>query len=148
MSSNKIPRHCPQCREPQLVEKTLSDNTTLIDVCPQCRGGWFDVRELAAVLSVAVDSLRPPSDAPRTSRICPACGVPLSQFQYPETSIEVDVCQDCAGIWLDRGEFRGINKARGKHQDKLKFADPAPEPKSFKEAVILFVDRILIRYAD
>lgn len=106
------------------------------------------MRELAAVLSVAVDSLSPDSDAEKTSRICPNCGVPLSKIHYPETKIEVDVCEDCSGVWLDRGEFRGINKARGEHQDKLKFADPAPEPKTMKEAVIQFVDRILIRIAD
>ena len=148
MSSSEISRHCPKCREPKLIEKTLSDDTTKIDVCPRCRGGWFDARELAAVLSVAVDKLRAPSDAPRTSRICPQCGVPLAQIHYPETEIQVDVCEDCAGVWLDRGEFRGINKARGKFQDKLKFADPTPEPKSLKQAVVLFIDRILIRIAD
>lgn len=148
MSGRQVPRHCPKCREPELVEKMLSDDTTHIDVCPSCRGGWFDVKELAAVLSVAVDSLAPPTDAVKTSCICPNCGVPLSQILYPETSIEVDVCEECSGVWLDRGEFRGINKARAQYQDKLKFSDPMAKPASFKEAVIQFVDRILIRIHD
>ena len=148
MPADDIPRHCPKCREPHLKEKTLSDGSTRIDVCPSCRGGWFDRRELAAVLSVAVEGLSAPSDATKTSRICPNCGVPLSLILYPETKIEVDVCEDCAGVWLDRGEFRGINKARAEHQDPLKFADPMPKPESLKQAVVQFVDRILIRISD
>lgn len=148
MTTNAVPRHCPKCREPELKEKTLSDDTTRIDVCPTCRGGWFDRKELAEVLSVAVEGLSAPSDAPKTARICPNCGVPLSQIHYPETKIEVDVCEDCSGVWLDRGEFRGINKARAEHQDPLKFADTGPKPTNLKQAVVQFVDRILIRITD
>ena len=148
MTTRDIPRHCPRCREAHLEEKTLSDDITRIDVCPSCRGGWFDRRELATVLSVAVEGLSAPSDATKTSRICPNCGVPLSLINYPETSIEVDVCEECSGVWLDRGEFRGINKARAEHQDPLKFAEPTQEPENLKQAVVQFVDRILIRLRD
>lgn len=148
MSTSPIPRHCPKCREPQLVEKTLSDRETRIDVCPSCRGGWFDARELSSVLSVAVEKLTPPSDARKTTRICPNCGVPLSLIHYPETEIEVDVCEDCTGIWLDRGEFRGINRSRARYQDDSVFEQPSPAPASLREAVVNFVDRILVRIVD
>ena len=148
MPDRQIPRHCPKCREPELVEKMLSDDATHIDVCPSCRGGWFDVSELAAVLSVAVDSLTPDDESLKTSRICPNCGVPLSQIMYPETSIEVDVCEDCSGVWLDQGEFRGINRARAQYQDRQKFAEEESKPTTMKEAVTQFVDRILIRIHD
>ncbi len=134
--------HCPQCRTSVLAEKTLSDQQTRIDVCPTCRGAWFDARELASVLSVAVDSLELPADAIRTSRICPKCGVPLSQIDYPETKIEVDVCGQCAGIWLDCGEFRDLNQQRARHQDKSKFEPP---PANLREAATRFVNRVIDR---
>lgn len=142
-------RHCPKCTGQALKEKTLSDRQTKIDVCPSCRGGWFDATELSRVLSVAVEKMHALSNAVASKRQCPKCDVALSQINYPETEIEVDVCGRCSGIWLDRGEFRDINKARGKYQDKEKMSDKEiemlPKPTTLKEAVINFVDRILVR---
>lgn len=134
--------HCPKCRSVVLVEKPLSDDSTMIDICPKCRGAWFDAKELAAVLSVAVDKLRAPADAEKTSCICPRCGIPLSAIHYPETKIEVDVCDDCSGIWLDRGEFKGLNLARAQYQDKSKFEEP---PQNLKEAATRFLNRVVDR---
>ncbi len=99
-----------------------------------------------AVLSCAVAELEVPRNVQRTSRICPRCGVPLSKIAYPETQIEVDVCEDCHGIWLDRGEFRGINEARARFQDKQKFEAPEVPPTTLKEAAVRFVDRVLVRF--
>ena len=135
--------HCPKCRTTILKEKTLSDGDTHIDVCPRCRGGWFDSRELGAVLSVAVDSLKPDEDAEFTNCVCPKCGIPLKKIEYPETQIEVDVCDRCHGIWLDRGEFKGLNYARAQHQDKSKFEEP---PTTMREAATRFVDRVLEKF--
>ena len=138
--------HCPKCRTSILQEKMLSDDETHIDVCPDCRGGWFDARELARILSCAVEDLHVARDAERTSCICPKCGIPLAKIDYPETQIEVDACDECSGVWLDKGEFRGINERRARHQDALKFEKPGPPPTNLKEAAVQFVDRILIRY--
>jgi Zn-finger nucleic acid-binding protein len=138
--------HCPQCRSSILEEKVLSDGETHIDVCPRCRGGWFDADELARVLSCAVDELHVSSNVEKTSCICPKCGVPLARIEYPDTQIKVDVCDECSGVWLDRGEFRGINEARARYQDQLKFEEPGPPPANLREAAVQFVDRILVRY--
>ena len=139
---------CPKCRSTKLRQKMLSDDTTQMDVCPDCRGGWFDGRELPAVLSCAVDDLSIPSDAERTSSVCPKCFVPLARIDYPDTSVEVDVCDQCSGIWLDRGEFKAINLQRAAFQDRLKFYESQPSPKSLKEAVIQFIDRIAVKYGE
>ena len=138
--------HCPKCHKSILQEKTLSDNETRIDICPDCRGGWFDSRELARVLSCAVEDLAIPIDAKQTSRQCPKCHLRLARIDYPETEIEVDACERCSGVWLDRGEFRGINEARARYQDQLKFEEQGPPPENLKEAAVQFVDRILVRY--
>lgn len=143
-------RHCPKCISPVLKEKTLRDRITKIDICPDCRGGWFDATELSRVLSVAVEDLAAPREAVRSSRQCPKCAVSLSQFDYPGTEIEVDLCPRCSGIWLDRGEFSSLNRDRGQHQDKSKLQEKEiaalPQPTTFKEAVVSFVDRMLVKF--
>ena len=116
---------CPKCRETLLQERLLSDDRTRMDVCPQCRGGWFDRSELDDVLSCAVDTLDLPDEPERTSCVCPRCFVPLAVVDYPETSVEVDVCEQCHGVWLDRGEFRAINVQRG-------IPEPAQVPRAGK----------------
>lgn len=143
-------RLCPKCKTIPLDERTLSDKLTRIDVCSQCRGGWFDATELDRVLSTAVKDLDPPKNAKPSSRACPKCNIHLLQFMYPETEIEVDVCSSCSGVWLDRGEFRGINEARARYQDKEKMSDKEidmlPKPKTFKDAVVTFIDKMMIKW--
>lgn len=146
--AGKPPPHCPKCRETLLVPRLLSNQTTQMDICPDCSGGWFDGSELEAVLSCAADDLEIPDAAERTSCVCPKCLIPLARFTYPETSVEVDVCDRCSGIWLDSGEFKAINRQRAAFQDRLKFEDEPPQPSSLREAVTVFVERIVIRYAD
>ncbi len=145
---SQVHPHCPKCKTTKLVEKTLSDETTKIDICPDCKGGWFDGGELETVLSVAIKDLAPPEAAEKTSRVCPKCLIPLSQIRYPVTSIMVDVCEDCRGIWLDRGEFQRLNENRAKYQDKSKFAEPdeTEPPKNFKDATARFITKIIDRF--
>ena len=45
---------------------------------------------------------------------CPRCGGALKE-QHVE-DVKIDECQDCQGVWLDRGELdqlRRVNRARG-----------------------------------
>ena len=88
------------------------------------------------------------TNAVHTSRVCPKCFVLLAQIDYPETTVEVDACEKCAGIWLDRGEFRAINRERAEFQDRLKFYAQHPKPKSLREAAVQFVDRMLVKFVD
>lgn len=39
---------------------------------------------------------------------CPRCDVPLYDTQ--REGVEVDVCPECRGVWLDRGELDKIIK--------------------------------------
>ena len=118
-----------------------------MDICPNCRGGWFDGQELAEVLSCALDELDISGDAERTSCVCPKCFVPLARVDYPETDVEVDVCDQCGGIWLDSGEFKAINRQRAAFQDRMKFYEDHPQPENLKEAVVQFIDRMVVKYA-
>ena len=144
---NKPAPQCPKCRGTQLQNRRLGDEKTRMDVCPKCLGGWFDQSELDNVLSCAVDDLEMPDDPERTSCVCPKCFVPLARIDYPETTVEVDVCEKCGGLWLDRGEFREINIQRAEFQDRLKFHDQY-KPTTLRAAIVQFVDRILVKYVD
>jgi Zn-finger nucleic acid-binding protein len=44
----------------------------------------------------------------QTQKYCPVCSVPLYSLNYGNSQIEVDLCNLCQGIWLDRGEFKKI----------------------------------------
>jgi Zn-finger nucleic acid-binding protein len=38
--------------------------------------------------------------------ICPNCNVGMSQIQ--RSGIELDICPQCRGVWLDRGELEKL----------------------------------------
>lgn len=40
---------------------------------------------------------------------CPRCGLSLSRQTYE--GVEVDMCQECWGVWLDKGELEQIAKS-------------------------------------
>ncbi|MCX6789636.1 MAG: zf-TFIIB domain-containing protein, partial [Candidatus Gribaldobacteria bacterium] len=41
-------------------------------------------------------------------KACPKDGVPLYEVRYGDSDIKIDVCEQCRGVWLDRGEFKKI----------------------------------------
>ena len=103
-SRNAREVHCPKCQG-RLHEETLKVSGVRVDSCPSCRGLWFERDELAAH-SVAVEGrLVPGADAGVSRRSCPACKVPMTKFKYSGTDVEVDLCEQCRGVWLDLGEL-------------------------------------------
>lgn len=103
---------CPVCGKTQLVEKVVTKASVKVDLCPLCKGAWFDANELESVTSVAVRHVAPPSDAKPSGRLCPRCGEPMRSFTYPQTLASVDICKKCRGLWLDGGELREIVTVR------------------------------------
>ena len=98
-------RECPKCRS-RLHERRIQDAGVKVDCCPSCRGLWFDNRELEAVLELQTGERFVPRTARKSDRRCPRCGILLFGFRYPETDVEIDMCETCHGIWLDSGELK------------------------------------------
>ncbi len=48
---------------------------------------------------------------------CPKCGMELIEIDCK--GIKVDKCSECAGIWLDAGEFEAVSKLEKNLMDKL-----------------------------
>jgi Zn-finger nucleic acid-binding protein len=104
---------CPKCRNSSLKEARVKSVGVRIDHCPQCKGVWFDAQELETALDVASKELRLPAKARESeSMYCPRCLSPLYHFEYPQTLVQVDMCKDCRGLWLDGGEFIEIKTVR------------------------------------
>ena len=111
-------RSCPKC---QVGLRTLGIEGVAVDLCPACRGIWFDRGELEAATGATLP-LRPDQEvlhrATRTRYVCPRCKVSLYERPFLSGSgIKIDECPGCAGIWLDRGEFSAIKyllKSKGR----------------------------------
>ena len=89
-----------------------------IDECPQCQGMWFDQGEFHAAKDQADPDLNwmdfdiwKHEDRFQISTHplkCPKDGKPMVAVDYDETGVEIDVCAECRGVWLDKGEFAKI----------------------------------------
>ena len=93
-----------------------------IDGCPYCKGIFLDRDELRKLKDKAqkgswrtlswmddeVEAIEKANAIP-SNRVCPECeGVKLVSTNFGDSTIIIDWCPDCHGIWLDRDEFQGI----------------------------------------
>ncbi|MFO7639615.1 MAG: zf-TFIIB domain-containing protein [bacterium] len=108
--------NCPACENSRLVE--LRVGPVAVDVCPACRGAWFDPGELEPVAragELPAELQGAPGAATATEQpwegepyACPRCGQGLSRYWYaaePGRTFLVDGCPQGHGIWLDSGEL-------------------------------------------
>ncbi len=103
---------CPKCKNSQLLTKKAKAQDFTLEVCPRCKGIWFDRTELEEFLSSAIKGLSVPKKAFKETILCPKCGRPLYLFQYPQTIVNIDMCKKCRGLWLDAGEFKELRIVR------------------------------------
>ncbi|MBK8869503.1 MAG: zf-TFIIB domain-containing protein [Elusimicrobia bacterium] len=87
--------------------------TLTVDQCFSCNGVWFDAGELKKYLDekiTVLDSDKIPSDLmeqlnDKTGK-CPRCNIDLEKTPAPlKSSIAIDKCGKCQGIWLDSFEL-------------------------------------------
>ncbi len=99
------------------LEKAFFHNVE-VDYCPECLGIWFDKDELGWArddkdlqlnwldFDIWRDKAR--FEISASSRRCPVCRIPFAKVNYDHSSVNIDFCKKCQGIWLDRGEFKQI----------------------------------------
>lgn len=101
-----------------------------LDECPSCGGIWFDEGEMKALLDQGDFAVRQvekeavprvESNSKVSDRSCPVCHIHLDTYRYDyESTVELDICRKCGGIWVDDGELEGIlayNEACAATQD-------------------------------
>lgn len=112
---------CPVCKS-QLTQ--VKSKSAIIDICPNCRGIWFDSGELGDFVKPLSTSEQIPPEKIKLfqrrnvktlykikekDRLCPKCGKKLQKFNFSyDSNIFLDKCPDCGGIWADGGEVAAI----------------------------------------
>ncbi|MCP6726437.1 MAG: zf-TFIIB domain-containing protein [Patescibacteria group bacterium] len=108
-------KYCPTCNIS--LEKSFVAGVE-VDNCPRCYGLFFEEYELAQAKDARdrdlrwldIELWRDPEHFHVASgkKMCPADRMPMYEVRYGDSSIRVDVCNVCRGVWLDRGEFKDI----------------------------------------
>jgi Zn-finger nucleic acid-binding protein len=107
---------CPACGARLDLYSLLSIE---FEGCPKCHGLWLDPDELRKLknkvgigelhwLNSEVDNIEHVA-AVQTKRVCPRKdGGQLLSVVFGKSSIVLDWCPKCRGMWLDRGEYDKI----------------------------------------
>jgi Zn-finger nucleic acid-binding protein len=115
----KTPYKCPVCNATMNAYDVFH---IAVEACPGCRGMFLDRNELRKLKDKAKkdtwQNLRWMDDEIETiekanltasARKCPKCqGQRLLTTNFGESSVLIDYCPSCHGIWLDNNEFQEI----------------------------------------
>lgn len=117
---------CPICN--LKLEQTILAGAE-VNYCSRCYGLWFEEDELQWAKDEKDRNLRwldidlwqdmAQFRISPAKKMCPADLLPLYEIGYGDSSVKVDVCNICHGIWLDRGELKNIIdylKEKAQHQ--------------------------------
>jgi len=102
---------CPKC-DCQLKRGIDKNSNTEVDYCSQCKGIWLDENELQVVCKFSAWQISLPQNAVLSQRFCPCCEIEMYEFNYPETTVKVEMCPGCYGFWMDSGEIKEIELVR------------------------------------
>ena len=95
-----------------------------VDKCPQCEGMWLDYQELDQLedreLKMDLDKGSLVLSARASEHKCPSCGSTLQRFKYRFNDLELDMCPQLHGFWLDRGEDKRVLDLMKEREDDIK----------------------------
>ena len=101
---------CPRCWVAlQQEEVEVRGPNVIIDVCPTCGGIWLDSGELNRLLrdrKLSQYLTKHIGTQSKSQLVCPSCGW-LMDIETAE-DVDVDVCLNCGGVWLDAGELEKL----------------------------------------
>ena len=114
-------RDCPHCFE-RLEKKSLMKGLWSVetDVCKLCNGLYLDRGELLKLTSnrplhdITTKYLGVDSDS---KLLCPGCGSIMDMESV--SGVEIDVCLQCNGVWLDSDELEQLKELDSDDIEKL-----------------------------
>jgi Zn-finger nucleic acid-binding protein len=103
---------CPKC---QGELKGDREGGIHVERCVGCQGTWLDSGDLTRALGVS-RKIRTKTDGQFTGTDCIRCpeGSELIVLPYPGTEVEIEICGDCRGVFLDAGELATLRSAVGR----------------------------------
>lgn len=99
---------CPRCN---VDLKPTEHGFVTLDICPDCKGAWFDKGELDRLDdSVWVDAEQEiemrEAESGHDGLDCPSCDTVLQAISPVDAAeLIIDRCPNCEGFWLDDGEL-------------------------------------------
>jgi len=103
---------CPSC-DGSLVSKEVHEHVVLR--CLDCGGIWLSRETIDKIKEGRDESIEWPDNLseyagelevePERKMECPGDGAALVSVKYGSSSVIVDVCPVCGGVWFDHGEF-------------------------------------------
>ena len=140
MSANKMESErkyeCHRCWVPlEKKEVETYGRNIIIDVCPKCSGIWLDKNELGKILKdkkLANYLTKHIGTKSRSPMVCPRCGMTMDIEKADD--VEVDVCLNCGGVWLDKGELEKLKEIsdEGFKEDKQAKFEEMEEERLYK----------------
>ena len=114
-------RECPHCFE-TLKKRNLKKGlwNVEIDTCSSCHGLFLDKGELLRLTdniplqNITTKYLGVDSDS---KLLCPSCGSIMDMESID--GIEIDVCLQCNGVWLDSDELEKLKELESKDIEQL-----------------------------
>lgn len=102
----EVPVKCPKCGvDLQPVERHKLE----VNWCRSCKGMWLEHDELAQLEDEVFDfgdrwkGTLVPGSSPTAAR-CPECAAALQRFRYRFYDLEMELCPNQHGYWLDDNE--------------------------------------------
>jgi len=107
--------NCPKCNH---YMKSIDYKGVQINRCSSCYGLWFDDFELKDLQKLAGSEVVDIGDVEvgtehnkNTRPKCPKCQkIMMPEIGGGRSPIQFERCQQCNGVYLDAGEFRGFKK--------------------------------------
>lgn len=106
-------RVCPKCRNNIIMDK-MAVRDIVLDVCPQCRGVFYDRGELKKILPQALDAetilSRMSSDGSDLS--CPRCKIGMDRVSAKKESFSYELffCRKCLATFLPQEQLQIIKR--------------------------------------
>jgi hypothetical protein len=120
---------CPNC-DAELAPAHL--NGVDVELCPACHGSWLTREELEQLEDRTFDlgddvkgTLVFSSEA--SGRKCPECSQPMRSFAYRLYDLELELCPDGHGYWLDANEDRRVMDLMKEEEARLKRSQHAEQ---------------------
>jgi len=109
-------KNCAVCDNNKL--KNVKIGNMEVGYCEKCQGYWFDKDELRKIKDEKLDNAKwfdfdlwkdfSHFNAKKSNKKCPTDDIELYALDYDNSDIKIDICKECHGIWLDKGEFKKI----------------------------------------